>query len=74
MTAAGELGITSRPSGMGSLTDGVHLINYSKVPTISIGMSDKTANAVDEFVEIDELIGLTKVLALTILRWCGYSK
>ena len=72
MTAAGDLGITSRPAGMGSLTDGVHLINYSKVPTISVGPSGKTAHAANEFVDIDELINITKVLALMILRWCGH--
>ena len=72
MAAAGDLGIISRPSGMGSLSDGVHLINYSKVPTICIGTSDKTAHATDEFVDIDELISITKVLALMILRWCGH--
>ena len=73
MEAASELGIKSKPAGMGSLTDAIHLINYSKIPTISIGPSDKPAHMADEFVDIDELINLTKVLALAILRWCGYS-
>jgi len=71
--AANEVGIAPKLVGMGSLTDAIHLINYSKIPTISIGPSDKTAHAVDEFVDIDELINLTKALALAIMRWCGYS-
>ncbi|MBW1999727.1 MAG: hypothetical protein JRJ29_17420 [Deltaproteobacteria bacterium] len=37
MEAARELGIESKPAGTGSLTDGVHLINYSGIPAISIG-------------------------------------
>jgi len=71
--AAKEAGIAPKLVGMGSLTDAIHLINYSKIPTISIGPSDKTAHAVDEFVNIDELINLTKALALAIMRWCGCS-
>ena len=73
MEAASELGIKSKPAGMGSLTDAIHLINYSKIPTISFGPSSKTAHMADEFVDIDELMATTKVLALAILRWCGYS-
>jgi len=73
MNVAKELSIEPRLVGMGSLTDAIHLINYSKIPTISIGPSDKTAHAVDEFVDIDELTNLTKALALAIMRWCGCS-
>jgi len=73
MNAAKELGIEPRLVGMGSLTDAIHLINYLKIPTISFGPSDKTAHATDEFVDIDELVNTTKVLALVIMRWCGYS-
>jgi acetylornithine deacetylase len=68
-----ELGIHSKLAGMGSLTDAIHLVNYSKIPTISIGPDDKTAHETDEFIEIDQLIETTRALALTILRWCGYN-
>jgi len=64
-----ELGYDSGFSGMGSLTDAIHLINYSKVPTISIGPSDKPAHMADEFVGVDELIAQTKAIALAIMRW-----
>jgi len=74
INAAGELGIKSKPIGLGSLTDAIHLINYAKIPTVSFGPSIKTAHMADEFVEIDELINTTKVIALAILRWCEYSK
>jgi len=71
LEVAGELGIAPKLVGMGSLTDAIHLINYSKVPTISIGPNDKTCHSVDEFVDIGELINLTRILALAIMRWCG---
>ena len=73
LEAANEVGIAPKLVGMGSLTDAIHLINYSKIPTISIGPSDKTAHAVDEFVDIGQLVDTTKALALAIMRWCGYS-
>lgn len=68
---AAELGLEARPVGSGGLTDGVHLINYAKIPTVSIGPARHTAHMVDEFVEVQQLITLTRVLALGMLRWCG---
>jgi acetylornithine deacetylase len=66
-----DLGKEPRLIGFGSLTDAIHLINYSKIPTISIGPSSETAHMADEFVEIGELVDTTKALALAIMRWCG---
>jgi acetylornithine deacetylase len=72
--SAKELGFKAKTKGLGSLTDAIHLINYSHIPTISIGPETlENAHAPDEYVEIDQLISSTKVLALIILRWCGYS-
>ncbi len=71
--AVNEVGIAPKLVGMGSLTDAIHLINYSRIPTISFGPSDKTAHGIDEFVDIGQLVNTTKVLALAIMRWCGYS-
>ncbi len=59
--------------GIDSLTDAVHLINYSKIPTISIGVDSSTAHKTDEYADIDQLVKATKIMALTILRWCGYT-
>ena len=47
------------------------LINYLKIPTISLGPSIKTAHMADELVSFKELINTTKALALAIVRWCG---
>ena len=69
-----ELGFMAEIEGLGSLTDAIHLINYSNIPTISVGPATlENAHAPDEYVEIEQLIGSTKILALIILRWCGYS-
>jgi acetylornithine deacetylase len=69
-----ELGFKTEIEGLGSLTDAIHLINYSNIPTISIGPATlENAHAPDEYVEIEQLISSTKVLALIILRWCGYA-
>jgi len=68
-----ELGGPVELIGSGGLTDAVHLVNYSKVPTISIGPCGSTAHMNDEYVEIEELVHLTKIISLLILRWCGYS-
>ncbi len=74
MEAARDQGVASVPSGFGSLTDAVHLINYAKVPTVSIGPSIQTAHAVNEFIEIGDLLTLAQILALAILRWCKFEE
>jgi acetylornithine deacetylase len=71
LEAIKDLGLEPGLIGYGSLTDAIHLINYSNIPTISIGLSRKTAHMADEFVAIEELVNTTKVLALAIMRWCG---
>jgi acetylornithine deacetylase len=68
-----ELGMPVQLTGSGGLTDAVHLINYAKVPTISIGPRSGTAHMNDEYIEIEELMHLTKIISLLILRWCGFS-
>lgn len=69
--AAKELGFEPKLVGWGTLSDANHLINYMKIPTISIGPDDHTAHSADEFVSIDQLVATTKILSLAILRWCG---
>lgn len=64
-----DMGIEPVLRGYGTLTDSIHLINLSKVPTISIGPDIKTAHMADEFVTVEQLIDTTKVLALAIMRW-----
>ena len=67
--ALADLGIPPKLRGCGSLTDMVHLVNYSKVPTVSLGPSVRTIHAPDEHETIDDLVATAKALALVILRW-----
>ena len=64
-----DLNIPPKLRGCGSLTDMVHLVNYSKVPTVSIGPSTRSIHAPDEHETIDDLVATAKALALVILRW-----
>ncbi|MFQ6078592.1 MAG: ArgE/DapE family deacylase [Thermodesulfobacteriota bacterium] len=65
-----DLGFESDVIGWGTLSDAIHLVNYSGIPTISVGPDDKTIHGANEFCEVDQLVATTKVLALSILRWC----
>ncbi len=71
LQALGDVGIEPGLMGFGSLTDCVHLINYSGIPTINLGPDIESAHSADEFVTVDQLVDLTKTLALAIMRWSG---
>ena len=48
------------------------LIRYGSTPTVIFGPGTITQmHATDEWVKIEDLITATKVLALTIIDWCG---
>ncbi|MBW2493509.1 MAG: ArgE/DapE family deacylase [Deltaproteobacteria bacterium] len=66
-----DVGIQPALMGFGSLTDCVHLINYSEIPTINLGPDIESAHSADEFVTVAQLVDLTKTLALAIMRWSG---
>jgi acetylornithine deacetylase len=45
--------------------------NHAQIPAVLYGPGDvANAHTVDEFIEIDEVVTATKVLALTIDSWC----
>jgi acetylornithine deacetylase/succinyl-diaminopimelate desuccinylase-like protein len=68
-----DLGLDPQLTGYGSLTDAIHLINYSGIPTISIGPNRQPAHMADEYVDMGELLNTTNALALAIMRWCGVA-
>ena len=46
--------------------------NVGQIPTVLYGPGDVSyAHTVDEFVPLDEVFTCAKVLALTIVNWCG---
>ena len=71
LQALADVGIQPALMGFGSLTDCVHLINYSGIPTINLGPDIESAHSADEFATVEQLIELTKTLALSIMRWSG---
>lgn len=49
--------------------------NHASMPAVLYGPGDvANAHTVDEFIDLDEIRAATKVLALTIERWCGGSE
>jgi len=71
LQALADVGIEPELMGFGSLTDCVHLINHSQIPTINLGPDIESAHSADEFVTVEQLIDLTKTIALSIMRWSG---
>lgn len=50
-----------------------HFVLYANMPdTILYGPGGSGLHGIDECVSIDDCILLTKILALTIIDWCGY--
>jgi acetylornithine deacetylase len=48
------------------------LVHQGQTPTLLFGPGDiRVAHAPDEFVPVDALTTAARVLALTILRFCG---
>jgi acetylornithine deacetylase len=61
--------------GMTYASDMRHLVNTGGVPTVLFGPGDvRQAHAPDEYVEIGDLATAARVLALTVLRFCGYEE
>lgn len=46
--------------------------NHAHMPTVLYGPGDvRLAHAVDEYVLLAEVVAVTKIIALTIVSWCG---
>lgn len=47
-------------------------INHGAMPAVHYGPGDvRLAHAVDEFVEVADVVAVTKTIALMIVEWCG---
>lgn len=72
LIGAGEEVMGEKPqiAGMSSC-DSRHLGNQGSIPAVLYGPGNpETAHSLDENIDIDDFITATKVLALTIYRWC----
>jgi acetylornithine deacetylase len=68
-----DMGIDPQLTGWGTLSDAIHLVNQSNIPTVSIGTGQGNIHGIDEFCDIDQLIEVTKIIAVSTMRWCGYA-
>lgn len=50
-----------------------HYVLHGKIPAICLGPRGSGLHSADEYVEIDSVVETAKILALTILDWCGYE-
>lgn len=67
-------GGTTRLEGMTYGADMRLLINVGGIPTIMFGPGDvRQAHRPDEFVPVDDLVAVTRTLALSVLRFCEYE-
>lgn len=61
-------------SGMIAGGDMNQLVLEAGIPSVMFGPgSVRVSHHYDEFVEVSQVIDCTKVLAMTILDWCGYG-
>ena len=57
---------------VGGVTSDLWAFNlHSKTPAITFGAAGGNAHQADEYVDVDTLVTSTKILATTVLRWCG---
>ncbi len=72
LESAAKSTVEARVAGLPSWIDAVFLNRYGNTPSISFGPgSPLKAHSVDEYVEIDDVVKATKVIALAIAKWCS---
>jgi len=49
-------------------------VRYANIPAITFGPQGFNLHSIDEHVEIDSVIETARILALTIIDWCGYEQ
>jgi acetylornithine deacetylase len=62
-------------SGRQGAADTRYLIKYGNTPTVIFGPGlTEQMHSTNEYMVIDDLIAAIKILAATILEWCGFEK
>lgn len=75
LAAAAELARSGRAVGMDSWHDAANYTIFAETPTISFGPGTvATGHTVDEWVAVEELVDYMRILARTIMRWCGVAE
>jgi len=66
------IGMKPVVSGFPAGCDARILTRYSETPSLIFGPGSlEQAHAADEFIQVDEVITSTKVIALSVLEWCS---
>jgi len=75
LVARGHEGVTGTAPGLIGIPSGTDLRLFTRhagIPTVMYGPgSVRQAHSADEFVSVDEMVTCTKVVARTLLEWCG---
>ena len=61
-----KLNLQVRAAGLDS-----RFASYFKMPALCTGPIGERLHGIDECVDLESLVNLTKILALFILNWCG---
>lgn len=68
------MGKKAQITGREGAADIRYLIKHGDTPSVIFGPGmSELMHSTDEYVKISDLISATKILALTILGWCGYE-
>jgi acetylornithine deacetylase len=68
------IGKEPKITGRQGAADTRYLIRYGETPTVIFGPGlTEQMHAADEWVNIEDVIEATKVIALAIMDWCGCS-
>ncbi|GHV36069.1 acetylornithine deacetylase [Synergistales bacterium] len=61
--------------GMFACSDSGTLIRFGDTPAIDFGPGPQSmAHQTDEYVDIDDLVKVARIIAVTILDWCGFTE
>jgi acetylornithine deacetylase len=69
--AFGVCGLEFRTGGVPLAADTYVFNLYAGTPAVTLGPRGGNAHAADEYVELDDVVELMKVFALTALAWCA---
>lgn len=60
--------------GSTGANDSRFYVLYANTPAVCYGPSGQGGHGLDEYVQVESVIQVTKVLALTLMDWCGMEK